>query len=115
VQIFEYANCSTSRVEQLPVLKMCNCPFLRAKKVQLGNLFFHTFLHIRPFQKKNCAIALFKVQKIVISKFALFLHFRLFQKSNCAIALLKQLHNRIFTRATKKSDCTIALFKRVNV
>jgi len=59
-------------------------------------------LHICPFQKSNCAMALFKVQKSVISKFKLFcifLHICSFQKSDCAIAHFFAL----FQRATKSA------------
>jgi len=100
-------------------------PFLRSEKSGIRKShFFCTFLHIRPFQKSNCAITLFKVQKSAILKFALFPLIHSFQKSVCAIALfwhcLKEqqkvwLHIHTFLKSDKKCDCTFAHFQRAKM
>jgi len=55
------ANCPTSRIGQSPILKICDCSFQRAKKVQLGNShFFSTFSHICSFKKCDRTNALFR-------------------------------------------------------
>jgi len=136
-------DCSIARLKKANVQKKCgflnvqiaqqaglgNRPFwkcmialFKSEKMRFGNHNFYTFLHIRPFQKNNCAIALFKVWKSRILKFALFRTFLdicSFWKSDCEIALFLhsfkepqkvRSHICTFSKSNKKFDCTFAHF-----
>jgi len=85
-------------------------PYFKSKKCDLEIALFCTFLHIPPFQKSNCAIALFKVQKKCDFEIYTFLHICSFWKSDCAIALFHTFsksdkkHNYTFLKSDKMCD-----------
>jgi len=90
---------------------MCECPFLRAKKVRFGNSIFRTFLRIQTFRKSLCAFFL-KCNFEISHFFCTFLHISSFRKRDCVIALfccsLKKCKCAIILSCSslKKCDCT---------
>jgi len=112
IALFKKANvrkcakkCEFSNVQIAQQAGLGNHPFWNVRLP-----FFHTFLHIHPFQKSNCAIALSKVRKKVWFQnsqfFRTFLHIRSFRKSDCVIALFCT-----FSIATKSAIAHSHIFK----